>query len=341
MRKLHVILPVAALCTGALFAAETAPQGTPNAIRLSKYILTVSNLEQTYAFYHALGINLDGATELKQPQKGAAANRTTGAPADSSFRNANMKIPGADFTFEAIELTGLERTPQHPRIQDPGASMLYLRVRDVDAALAAVKKQGATVVTPGGAPMHNDAIKQRAVLVSDPDGFFVMIGQPDEIPAGSPEGLVIWAQWGTVVQDAEKSAKFYHDNFGLDMVPVTPFRAGTFATIAGTPKAQYRTSKIHVPGTSLDWTFYEFGDIDRKPIHFKVPDPGSLQLGFQVHDADAAVAAFRSAGGAVVSQGGEITHRPNGGAGGLVRDPDGVYLEIAQPGAPAPAAQPK
>jgi predicted enzyme related to lactoylglutathione lyase len=74
-------------------------------------------------------------------------------------------------------------------------------------------------------------------------------------------------------------------------------------------------------------------------LHFKVPDPGSLQLGFQVRDIDAAVAAFKSAGGAVVSTGGEITHRPNGGGSGLVRDPDGVYLEVGQQGAPAPQAK--
>jgi predicted enzyme related to lactoylglutathione lyase len=340
MRNLRIILPLAGiLSAGLLVAAETGGTHAPNALRLSKYILTVSNLEQTYAFYHALGINLDGATELKQPQKGAAANRTTGSPADSSFRNANMKIPGTDFTFEAIELTGLERTPQRPRIQDPGASILFLRVRDVDAALAAVKKQGATVVTPGGAPMRNEKEKVRAVLVTDPDGFFVNLGQPDVIPPDAPDSLVISGRWGTVVQDAEKTARFYHDNFGFDVTTGAPDPSEPFLKIAGVPGAHYLSKRIQVPGTSRVWTFYEFQNIDRKPVHFKVPDPGSLQLGFQVRDIDAAVAAFRSAGGAVVSTGGEIARRPNGGGGALVRDPDGIYLEVGQQGTPAPQAK--
>ncbi len=340
MRNFRLILPLAGLlAAGLAVAAETGGTAAPNALRLSKYILTVSNLEQTYAFYHALGINLDGATELKQPQKGAAANRTTGAPADSSFRNANMKIPGTDFTFEAIELTGLERTPQHPRIQDPGASILALGVRDIDAALAALKKEGAIVVTPGGVPMRNEANKVRAVMVSDPDGFFVNLGQPDVIPPGAPDSLVFRGRWITVVQDAEKSAKFYHDNFGFD-VTTAPDTKESRLKILGTPGARVLVKAIQVPGTSRVWTFYEFQNIDRKPVHFKVPDPGSLQLGFQVRDIDAAVAAFKSAGGAVVSAGGEIAHRPNGGGGGLVRDPDGIYLEVGQAGTPAaPAAK--
>jgi predicted enzyme related to lactoylglutathione lyase len=38
-------------------------------------------------------------------------------------------------------------------LQDPGASVLVLNVRDAEVALAAVKKAGAKVVTLGGAPM--------------------------------------------------------------------------------------------------------------------------------------------------------------------------------------------
>ena len=128
------------LVAAVIFAVSALAE--PNAVRLSKYILTVSDLDKTYAFYHdALGIQLDGnATELRKPMPGSPANQITGSPADSSFRNANTRIPGADFTFEFIELTGQTRTARHPRLQDPGASVLVLTVRDVDATLAAVTK---------------------------------------------------------------------------------------------------------------------------------------------------------------------------------------------------------
>ena len=51
-------------------------------------------------------------------------------------------------------------------------------------------------------------------------------------------------------------------------------------------------------------------------------------MGFQVHDVDTAAEAYKSAGGAIVSKGGEIIRRPNG-AVALMRDLDGVYLEVA------------
>jgi predicted enzyme related to lactoylglutathione lyase len=98
--------------------------------------------------------------------------------------------------------------------------------------------------------------------------------------------------------------------------------------LAGLEKAQLRISTIQVPGKPEVWEFFEFQGVDRKAAHFNVPDPGSLQLGFQVQDVDAAAAAYKSAGGAIVSKGGEIIRRPNG-AVALMRDPDGVYLEVA------------
>ena len=55
-------------------ATAFAEQPAANAVRLSKYILTVSDLDKTYAFYHdALGIQLDGnVTELRKPHAGIA-----------------------------------------------------------------------------------------------------------------------------------------------------------------------------------------------------------------------------------------------------------------------------
>jgi len=313
---------------------SSSSAAAPNAFRLSKYILTVSDLDKTYAFYHdALGIKLDGnATEIRKPQAGAGANTITGSPAESSFRNANTRIPGADFTFEFIELTGQPRTPRHPRLQDPGASVLVLTVRDVDAALAAVKKAGAEVVTLGGAPMAlRPGQKTRAVFVKDPDGFYVELLQFDPQPATTApaDSMVIGARWGTVVEDSAKTAQFYRDNFGLEAKINDWISDANLMRLAGLEKAQLRIATVQVPGKAEVWEFFEFKGVDRKPAHFNVPDPGSLQLGFQVHDVDAAAAAYKSAGGAIVSKGGEIIRRPNGAAVALMRDPDGVYLEVA------------
>jgi 4-carboxymuconolactone decarboxylase len=308
------------------------PLPASNAFRLSKYILTVSDLDKTYAFYHdALGIELTGNNpKIGKPQAGAGANTITGSPAESSFRNANTHIPGADFNFEWIELTGQPRVARHPRLQDPGAAVLVLNVRDADAALAAVKKAGAEVVTLGGAPMAlRPGQKSRAVFVKDPDGFYVELLQLDpQPPTTAPaDSMVTGARWGTVVEDAAKSAAFYRDNFGLDAKINNWVSEDNLMRLAGLEKAQLRIATVQVPGKTEVWEFFEFKDVERKPAHFNVPDPGSLQLGFQVQDVDAAAAVYKSAGGAIVSKGGEIIRRPNG-ALALMRDPDGVYLEV-------------
>jgi len=318
-----------------LITTAFAEQPAANAVRLSKYILTVSDLDKTYAFYHdALGIQLDGnVTELRKPQPGSPANQITGSPADSSFRNANTRIPGADFTFEFIELTGQPRTARHPRLQDPGASVLVLNVRDADSALAAVKRAGAKVVTLGGAPLAlRPESKTRAVFVTDPDGFYVELLQLDPAPATTApaSSMVIGARWGTVVENAEKSANFYRDHFGMESKSAGAFKDANLLRLAGLDKGELRIHTIQVPGRNEVWEFFEFAGVDRKPVHFNVPDPGSRQLGFQVHDVDAAAEAYKSAGGAIVSKDAKII-RGASNAMALMRDPDGVYLEVMTP----------
>jgi len=316
------------LVAAVIFAVSALAE--PNAVRLSKYILTVSDLDKTYAFYHdALGIQLDGnVTELRKPMPGSPANQITGSPADSSFRNANTRIPGADFTFEFSELTGQTRTARHPRLQDPGASVLVLTVRDVDAALAAVTKAGAKVITLGGAPLalRPDG-KTRAVFVTDPDGFYVELLQLDAASAGP---LVVGARWGTVVQDAEKSAGFYRDKFGMESKAAGAFKDANLLKLAGLDKGELRIHTIQVPGRAEVWEFFEFAGVERKAVHFNVPDPGSVQLGLQVRDVDAAAGAYKSGGGGIVSRDGAIIRGANN-AVALMRDPDGVYLEVMTP----------
>jgi predicted enzyme related to lactoylglutathione lyase len=319
------------MCVVTAFAEQ--PAG--NAVRLSKYILTVSNLENTYAFYHdALGISLDGnATELRKPMPGSPANQITGSPAESSFRNANTRIPGADFIFEFIELTGQPRTARHPRLQDPGASVLVLTVRDADAALAAVKKAGGKVVTLGGAPLAlRPESKTRAVFVTDPDGFYVELLQLDPVPPSSaPAGsMVIGARWGTVVEDAEKSANFYRDKFGMESKTAGAFKDANLLRLAGLDKGELRIHTIQVPARAEVWEFFEFAGVDRQAVHFNVPDPGSRQLGLEVRDVDAAAEVYKAAGGGIVSKDGAVIRSTNA-AVALMRDPDGVYLEVMTP----------
>jgi methylmalonyl-CoA/ethylmalonyl-CoA epimerase len=203
-------------------------------------------------------------------------------------------------------------------MQDPGASLFVLTVRDLVTALAAAKKAGGEVVTTSSSPVSG------ILIVRDPDGYYVEFQLADSQLVTTPPAtsMVVGARFGSVVQDAESAARFYRDRFGFEIKT-----SGWSAT----PNAQMRTAVATISGTNLTWQFTEFKDIDRKPYRLRIPDPGAPALGLQVRDLDAATAAVKAAGGSVITQGGSAGL--GGGRVAFVRDPSGVLVELAQPAA--------
>lgn len=126
------------LVFGTLAAAQT-----PNAIRLTKYVLGVADLGRTYAFYHALGLDLENAATLNKPSTlPEMLLKLVDVPAGTKFRNMMLKIPNAPFALEVTEFSNMELHPARPRVQDPGASLFVLAVGNLDAALATANRPG-------------------------------------------------------------------------------------------------------------------------------------------------------------------------------------------------------
>src|ERR1035438_253170 len=172
---MRITLSVSAcLLFAALTAGQAAEPAAPNAVRLTKYILGVADLDRTYAFYHALGLDLENATALNKPNAlPEMLLKLVDVPAGTKFRNMMLKIPNAPFELEVTEFSGLDLHPVRPRIQDPGASLLHLAVDDLDAALATARKAGAEVVTTGCSPVADEgSAAARVVCVKDPDGYY-------------------------------------------------------------------------------------------------------------------------------------------------------------------------
>lgn len=315
-----------------LIFAAVAPgqtvQPAPNAVKLTKYILGVADLDKSYGFYHALGLNLQNSASALTAKPNALADmllKLVDVPPGTKFRNMMLKIPGAEFPLEVTEFTGMDVHPAKPRIQDPGASLLVLDVDDVDAALAAAKKAGGEVVTTGGSPVKRASGPGHVVTLKDPDGYYVELAQTTDKASGS--GKVVGAAFGSmVVQNSEKAAAFYRDQFGL--AAKTNAWTSNFDANLGTPGAQVQTAEVTVPGTTLSWRFMEFKGVDRKPYAPRIPDPGAPAIGLQVRDIDAAIAAVKTAGGASVTQGGNV--KMGNGRVGFVRDPNGLLVELAQ-----------
>jgi catechol 2,3-dioxygenase-like lactoylglutathione lyase family enzyme len=210
---------------------------------------------------------------------------------------------------------------------------LVLTVRNLDAALAAVKKAGAAVVTVGGAPLSlgsKKTGKARSIFVRDPDGMFIELFQPDRLPATTaPAGSnVIGGRFAMTVKNTEKTLAFYKRALGFDIKPAAKFAGNpAVANLVAAQGAQFRMSRATVPGSRVTWEFVDFRNIDRKPFELRVPDPGSPAFSLRVRDADALVAAVKAAGGILVSTGGELGKNPGSV---FVRDPNGFLIELIQ-----------
>jgi predicted enzyme related to lactoylglutathione lyase len=318
---------VACLLFAALASGQTGPPPTSNAIRMTKYVLGVADLDRTYVFYHALGLDLEKPGALNKPNPlSDVLLKLVDVPAGTKFRNMILKIPNAPFTLEVTEFSNMDLVPVKPRIQDPGASLLVLTVDDLNAALATAKTAGATVVTAGGSPVADSGTAGRAVTVTDPDGYYVELVQASGTASGA--GKVVGAAFGSmVVQDAEKAGAFYRNRFGFTM-KVNGWTSKSSA-ILGVPHAKMRAVDVTIPGTDLSWEFLEFKDVARKAVAPRIPDPGAPAIGLQVHEMDAAIAGVKAAGGISITQGGSV--KLGSGKVGFIRDPSGILVKLTQP----------
>src|SRR6202041_859106 len=155
LQSLKSVLVVAAGC--GLLAAGTADAPGP-AIGVRAIIHSVADLDKTVAFYR------DGLGMKPDPlPKASALNEDLSKFTDThgaKFRNAILHIPGAAFTLELTEFSGITLKKAVPHMQDPGAATLVLTVRDVDVALAGVKKTGGAGLSNGGEPVKKAETSQ-------------------------------------------------------------------------------------------------------------------------------------------------------------------------------------
>jgi catechol 2,3-dioxygenase-like lactoylglutathione lyase family enzyme len=209
---------------------------------------------------------------------------------------------------EIVEFKDIATKPARPRLQDPGAIILSLTVRDLDAVVARLKQ----AKTP---EVASSIVKTREILVSDPDGIFVRLR----------EGNVAGAGFGVTIGDTEKTVRLYRDVLG--------FPVQVDAAFQGPPGAQFRRSRAPIPGTSFPMEFLEFKGAAQRPAP-AIHDPGASVLRLRVRDIDGIVKALKAAGNPVVSTGGEAVSIGRSRAV-IVRELNNLFLQPMQ-AAPAP-----
>jgi catechol 2,3-dioxygenase-like lactoylglutathione lyase family enzyme len=245
---------------------------------------------------------------------------------------SRVTIPGTVWWSEPLEYGDIDRKPVQPRVQDPGVATTILHVRDVDAMLARLKKAGTPIVTAGPSPVHVafGATNGRAILVKDPDGYLVELVQPASFSVGAPAADVIGAGVRLTIGDTERTMRVYRDIMGFRPQLGSFVRNEGYASLTGV-KADVRLTTAQVPGEPrLTFEFVEFRGVDRKPMHTRIQDPGSMKFQFVVRNLEAAAAKLAGAGLTITSVGGKEVNLGAAGPHIIVRDPNNFYLILQQ-----------
>ncbi len=330
-------IPSAAVA--ALVAALAGPAfaGPAEVVGSGPFFHIVGDIDRSVGFYRGL-LGLAPGTRQQtftpDPELQALYNLPGGRESAGVIR-----IPGTPLSLEFVEWRDVERTPVRPRLQDPGASLLILTVRDVAAVADWLTRHDATILTPGAKPaaLAVNGASGRALFAADPDGFFIEAFQPDALGdrgQGSAANVVD-AALAVTVADIDRSVRFYRAalGFGFEGSPSFVKDAGWQAA-TGMRGAEYRRSTATVPGSAVRVELMEFRNIERTTLRPHIQDPGTSMLQLSVRDIAATVSALKDAGGVVITAGGGSTAR-HGNPISLVREAGSFYLEPMQPGAPA------
>ena len=289
----------------------------------------VENMDRSLAFYRdAFGMEVPAL-----PASGERPYNPTNPQLFAMFdiagareRHQSARVPGTRITVELMEIQDVEHRTIPLRVQDPGSATLVLLVRDVDAVLARARKAGASVVTPGGMPVAL-ADGGRALLIRDLDGRFIELRQSATAAATAPAGDLLDMRLSIAVSDVNETTRIYRDVLGFTADQDAGFSADKpTQLLTGLASAQVKRSRVQAPGSALWIELVEFKGVERTPLRMRIQDRGAARLQVRAQNIDALVAAMKSAGLKVVSEGSVAVPIPPNFKGALVADPNNFFL---------------
>jgi catechol 2,3-dioxygenase-like lactoylglutathione lyase family enzyme len=318
----------------------------------------VGNVELIIHFYNDLiGLNLLGPRGRPRPfgskETGPALlefvqlGQGVPNPMDARNRAVILQIPGTstakgmEMAIEAIEIKNIESRPYKPSMSDPGSSHIKLIVRDLDKTLAILRDELVPVITVGGKPVTLSGYpgmtgKIRAVFVRDPDGYPVELMELTPPPASSapPESNVLGARIAMVVDDLEKTCRWFQHLVGPDLkFWLSPALLGdkTYVDLTGTP-GQFRMAMALIPGSPVVMEFIEYKNHAKKFARPHIQDPGTAHILFMSKDVDIVMPRMKSAGLTTLSAtGGPVFIGPTTRSF-FVANPDGFWAEFMDNG---------
>jgi catechol 2,3-dioxygenase-like lactoylglutathione lyase family enzyme len=328
MRLLTTAAVTCLLATSILTAQGQVPNPTnkTGVIGLMHAIHSTNDVDKTLAFYQAVF----GLTGQVRPFQSTGPQILTDSPG-ADLRVAMTQIKGA-FNFELTQFGKVERQlNKQPDIADPGAPMLKIIVRDIDAIVAAAKKVNAPIITKGAAPVTVPTTigSAKAIIMRDPDGFFVeaIQGTP---AADSPEGPILGAILALTVGDTDETLKYWNGVLGLELQAEKGFVSdAAMLDLMGLPKgASYRTAGGLISGSKVRLEMIEIKGVPRKPFDLRVTDANACGMALRVGHIRELLARHKAAGGRVLSRNGELVEWSDTIRNVFVKDPNGLNLEL-------------
>ena len=328
MRLLTTAAVTCLLATSILTAQGQVPNPTnkTGVIGLMHAIHSTNDVDKTLAFYQAVF----GLTGQVRPFQSTGPQILTDSPG-ADLRVAMTQIKGA-FNFELTQFGKVERQlNKQPDIADPGAPMLKIIVRDIDAIVTAAKKVNAPIITKGAAPVTVPTTigSAKAIIMRDPDGFFVeaIQGTP---AADSPEGPILGAILALTVGDTDETLKYRNGVLGLELQAEKGFVSdAAMLDLMGLPKgASYRTAGGLISGSKVRLEMIEIKGVPRKPFDLRVTDANACGMALRVGHIRELLARHKAAGGRVLSRNGELVEWSDTIRNVFVKDPNGLNLEL-------------
>jgi catechol 2,3-dioxygenase-like lactoylglutathione lyase family enzyme len=341
------------MLAGALVSAQGQqvpnPTNKTGVIGLMHAIHSTNDVEKTLAFYQQV-FALNGRVNGFDPK---GPRILTNSPT-ASLRVAMTQLRGA-FNFELTQFGDLERqTNKQPDIQDSGAPMMKMLVRDLDTVVANAKKANAPIITKGAMPVTaaTPIGEARAIVMRDPDGYFVeaiqatpsIIAATDALPPPGrgrqdgnaapapppPPSQVVGAIMGLTVRDMDETLKYWNGVLGMEMPKADKFSNDqAMLDLLGLPKnASYRISSGAISGSPARIEFIEVKGVPRKPFDLRVTDAMACGMAIRIGHIRDVLAKIKTSGGRVLSKDEALVEWSDTVRNVFVKDPNGLNLEL-------------
>jgi catechol 2,3-dioxygenase-like lactoylglutathione lyase family enzyme len=333
------------LCAPALCQAPGAEQ-QGRVVGLAFVVRMVANLDQSVAFYKAIGFSQDPATKTAW-RKDPVSEHLYSAPGIKT-RTAKMFIindaSGQRFVVYLRELTGIKRRNLAGHSAwEPGATHFSLVVSDAPllwsrlqaAGMLRARTWGGQLIAPPG------QTKGTIGYLTDPDGLDIeLLNQRPPAPSvpgrsENPDARPGVGHAGIVVLDLDKARAFYGELLGghPQAAEAAWLKGDFYDSVVGGHGNVMRVfdesfPEASAPAFRLNFGLIEFQNRKQPVATHRITDSGVGYVGFEVAGLDALLRRAVAAGAKVVSDHGIVTPG-NGTREVIIRDPDvGGFVEL-------------